>query len=284
MTEGTQQTTGGEPQEESRGEPMFVGYLDGMPRRTRTAMRGVVLGVFVAVAASAAALTSAQLPFDASGYDLIAVRTFEGVVRVDPHPTIELDIPAAAGEGVRAFVVNLGKFSARGALEVADGKRARLRGKLVYRGDQVMIELLPWSVEVLGEEEVLGEGEAAGEAAKDHAGEAVEALGEVTLVGEIVDSKCYYGVMNPGNLKPHRGCAVRCISGGIPPVLVVRSEAGGATSVRYVLLVGPDGAPINDAILDRVAEPVQARGALERHDDMWVLRVDPSEITRIPSG
>ena len=90
--------------------------------------------------------------------------------------------------------------------------------------------------------------------------------------------------MNPGNLKPHRGSAVRCISGGIPPVLVVRSEAGGETSVRYVLLVGPDGAPINDAILDRVAEPVQARGALERHDDMWVLRVDPSEITRIPSG
>ena len=280
MTDGPHPHLDGEPQDEPRGEPMFVGYLDGMPRRTRTAMRGVVLGVFVAVAASAAALTSAQLPFDASGYDLIAVRTFEGVVRVDPHPTIELDIPAAAGEGLRAFVVNLGKFSARGALKEADGKRARLRGKLVYRGDQVMIELLPWSVEVLGEGE--GAGEAA--AAKDHAGEAVEALGEVTLVGEIVDSKCYYGVMNPGNLKPHRGCAVRCISGGIPPVLVVRSEARGETSVRYVLLVGPDGAPINDAILDRVAEPVQARGALERHDDMWVLRVDPSEITRIPSG
>ena len=280
MTEGSHPPLDGEPQDESRDEPMFVGYLDGMPRRTRAAMRGVVLGVFAAVAVAASALTSAQLPFDASGYDLIAVRTFEGVVRVDPHPTIELDIPAAAGEGVRAFVVNLGKFSARGALKEADGKRARLRGKLVYRGDQVMIELLPWSVEVLGEGE--GAGEAA--AAKDHAGEAVEALGEVTLVGEIVDSKCYYGVMNPGNLKPHRGCAVRCISGGIPPVLVVRSEARGETSVRYVLLVGPDGAPINDAILDRVAEPVQARGALQRHDDMWVLRVDPSEITRIPSG
>ena len=75
MTEGSHPPLDGEPQDEPRGEPMFVGYLDGMPRRTRTAMRGVVLGVFVAVAASAAALTSAQLPFDASGYDLIAVRT-----------------------------------------------------------------------------------------------------------------------------------------------------------------------------------------------------------------
>ncbi len=265
---------------DSRDEPMFVGYLDGMPRRTRAAMRATVLGVFVVVASAAAALTSAQLPFDASGYDLISVRTFEGVVRVDPHPTIELDVPSTAGEIVRAFVVNLGKFSARGALEEADGKRARLRGKLVYRGDQVMIELLPWSVEVLGE------GESAGDvaAASAHPGETVEAHGEVTLVGEIVDSKCYYGVMNPGNLKPHRGCAVRCISGGIPPVLLVRSEAAGETSVRYVLLVGPDGAPINEAILDRVAEPVQAKGALERHDDMWVLRVAPGDITRVTSN
>ena len=252
---------------------MYVGYLDGMPARTRTWMRGTVLAVLGVVAALAGGLTIAQQPYDVSGYDLIAVRTFEGVVRLDPHPTIELEIPGAGGEGLRAYIVNLGKFSARGVLEPADGKRARLRGKLVYRGDQVMIELLPWSVEVLGT------GDAGERAATAHG--VVTSHGEATLRGEIVDSKCYYGVMNPGNLKPHRGCAVRCISGGIPPVLVVRSEEGGATSVRYVLLVGPDGEPINEAILDRVAEPVQARGALERHDDLWVLRVDPAEITRV---
>jgi hypothetical protein len=34
-------------------------------------------------------------------------------------------------------------------------------------------------------------------------------LGEVQLTGEIVDSKCYFGVMNPGNGKVHRDCAVR---------------------------------------------------------------------------
>ena len=129
-----------------------------------------------------------------------------------------------------------------------------------------MVEVQPETIEDLGVSEV--------------ALSAME-LGEATLRGEIVDSKCYLGVMKPGNLKTHRACAVRCISGGIPPVLVVRSEEGGATSVRYVLLVGPDGEPINEAILDRVAEPVQARGALERHDDLWVLRVDPAEITRV---
>ena len=82
MTEGSHPPLDGEPQAEPRDQPLIVGYLDGMPRRTRAAMRGVVLGVFAAVAVAASALTSAQLPFDASGYDLIAVRTFEGVVRV----------------------------------------------------------------------------------------------------------------------------------------------------------------------------------------------------------
>ena len=49
-----------------------------------------------------------------------------------------------------------------------------------------------------------------------------ESLGKQTFVGEIVDSKCFLGVMNPGRLTPHRACAIRCISGGVPPVLLVR--------------------------------------------------------------
>ena len=36
-----------------------------------------------------------------------------------------------------------------------------------------------------------------------HLASAVD-FGEVTLAGEIVDSKCYLGVMNPGNGKVHR--------------------------------------------------------------------------------
>ena len=58
-------------------------------------------------------------------------------------------------------------------------------------------------------------------------------LGEVTIIGEIVDSKCYLGVMNPGRTKVHRDCATRCISGGIPPMLV--------TADATYLLVGTDG-------------------------------------------
>jgi hypothetical protein len=103
-----------------------------------------------------------------------------------------------------------------------------------------------------------------------------EDLGENTYVGEIVDSKCFLGVMKPGNLKPHRACATRCISGGVPPVLLVRNSAGDAT---YLLLTGAQGEAIGPRILDRIAEPVKISGRTLRYDDLLVLRSDPSTYT-----
>ena len=38
---------------------------------------------------------------------------------------------------------------------------------------------------------------------------------------------CFLGVMKPGRSKPHRACAVRCISGGIPPFKVPGHARGG---------------------------------------------------------
>jgi hypothetical protein len=63
----------------------------------------------------------------------------------------------------------------------------------------------------------------------------------VSLTGELVDSKCYLGVMRPGVGKVHRGCAVRCLAGGVPPALLVR---GGDGFSQVFLLAGPDGAPL----------------------------------------
>ena len=104
-----------------------------------------------------------------------------------------------------------------------------------------------------------------------------ESLGQQTLVGEIVDSKCYLGVMNPGQLTPHRACAVRCISGGIPPVLLVRQKAG---PPLYFLLVSSDGRAVNKQVLDMVAEPVQITGDVERQGELLVLRADPQTYRR----
>jgi len=103
-------------------------------------------------------------------------------------------------------------------------------------------------------------------------------LGEQTLTGEIVDSKCYLGVMNPGALTPHRACAIRCISGGIPPVLLVRQTNGPAL---HLLLVSRDGKPVNKQVLNLVAEPVSITGEVERQGELLILRADPATYRRV---
>jgi nitrite reductase/ring-hydroxylating ferredoxin subunit/DMSO/TMAO reductase YedYZ heme-binding membrane subunit len=104
-----------------------------------------------------------------------------------------------------------------------------------------------------------------------------EDLGEVTLRGEIVDSKCYAGRMRPGVGHGHRACAQLCILGGIPPVLVTFGADGSET---HYVLASTDGGRANTAVAPFAAEPVEVRGRLERRGDLRVLHVDPAEIRR----
>jgi hypothetical protein len=103
-------------------------------------------------------------------------------------------------------------------------------------------------------------------------------LGKQTFTGEIVDSKCFLGVMNPGQLTPHRACAIRCISGGVSPVLLVRQKDGPAI---YLLLVSADGNPVNKDVLNLVAEPVEITGDVERQGELLILRANPATDQRV---
>ena len=94
----------------------------------------------------------------------------------------------------------------------------------------------------------------------------------MTLAGEIVDSKCYLGVMNPGNGKVHRDCAARCLSGGIPPAFVVKDASG----VSKTLVLSNAG-----RLHEFVAEPVEISGRLLRSNGMFELRADPGSIRRL---
>jgi hypothetical protein len=85
--------------------------------------------------------------------------------------------------------------------------------------------------------------------------------------------------MNPGALTPHRACAIRCISGGIPPVLLVRQTNG---SPLYFLLVSGDGKPLNKQVLNMVAEPVEITGKVEHQGELLILRADPATYLRAP--
>ena len=103
-------------------------------------------------------------------------------------------------------------------------------------------------------------------------------MGVQKIKGEIIDPKCYFGVMKPGEGKVHRDCAIRCILGGIPPVLKVMNEKG---EKNYYLLVGPNGEKMNEAVQDYVAEPVEIEARAVQKDDWVMLYVKSKGIKRI---
>lgn len=229
----------------------YIGYAPRPPRRiARTIVRAVV-GVNVLAAEIALVLLFAQRPFARSMFEFQEYREFTGEVELRPYPALLVRRPGGT-EFSRYLMVAAGKHGADAEVRAFAGKTVHLRGSLIYRDGQAMVELVPGSVQAAKQEpETVS----------------VATVGEVTLTGEIVDSKCYLGVMNPGRTKVHRDCAARCISGGIPPAFV--------TADGFYLLVGRDGRPLQHEVLDWVGETIQVRGEVLRSGETLILRAEP---------
>lgn len=259
--------------DDKHAEEFYIGYLPKAPQGLGKIMRNVVILLMIAAAALAVIMTASQQPFYPSAFEFGNYRDFEGIIKEKPYPMLLVQRPGEAGllPGYsQYYLVTFGKFGAQEAVKGLDGKRVKLQGSLVYRDSQTMIEIAANTLEALEDAPTN-----LSEFAWNGAG---ERLGVFQLTGEIVDSKCYLGVMNPGNLKPHKSCAVRCISGGIPPVLVVKNEKGLAT---YFLLVSQDGKTVNQEVLAMVADPVQITGEVIQYENLLVLRADPRGYRRL---
>ncbi|MBE9030271.1 hypothetical protein IQ266_11065 [filamentous cyanobacterium LEGE 11480] len=103
-------------------------------------------------------------------------------------------------------------------------------------------------------------------------------LGEFSLKGEILDGKCYPGVMKPGQGKTHRACAIRCISGGVPAVFLSHNEQG---DPLYFLLADSNGKSVSKQVLDLVADPIQITGQVTQYGDLFLIKADPSTYQRL---
>jgi len=237
-------------------EEFYVGYLPkAIGNIARAARRAVIVLMMIAVVV-AVVLIFGQHRFAASFFEFGNVRQFEGVVRVWPNPTLVAQVGSYA-------LVAEGKHGAQGIVSGLDGKSVKLRGTLIHRDTAQMIEVVAGSVQILSQ------------TATPPA--ISEDLGRQTLRGEIVDSKCYLGVMNPGHTKPHRECASLCIRGGIPPLFVVKDADGRSVNLW---LVSETGEPVNQQILDFVAEPVEITGQLKRRSDQLYLYANPQSLRR----
>jgi hypothetical protein len=240
----------------------YVGYLPKAPIALARFVRRVVVLLGFLVVAVALVLVAGQMPFASSTFEYGKMRKFEGIVDARPYPTLSVARPGKVGSGdkhSRYLLVAPGKHSADNLVAGFDGKEVRLQGQLIYRESVTMIEIEPGSIAPLNSPSA-------------QQAPTVD-LGEVTVTGEIVDGKCYLGVMNPGNGKVHRDCAARCISGGIPPIFVT------SDGEEQFLLVASDGNAIAaDALREFVAEPITITGEALRRGESRMLRMDVTKL------
>lgn len=251
-------------------DEFYIGWeARAAPGIMKTVRKAVVV-VLTLVLLTPVVLAVSQRMIGASVFEWGNHKTFSGILQTAPYPHLLVPRPGNADGPSRYstyYLVAPWKFGLnREAIAALDGKQVALKGALIYRGNQTMIETKPEWIQAMER------------TPNTTALPQSVPLGKQTLVGEIVDSKCFLGVMNPGQLTPHRACAIRCISGGVPPVLLVRRNDGPAV---YLLLVSAEGKPVNKQVLDLVAEPVEITGDVERQGELLILRADPATYRRV---
>ena len=279
-----------------RHDGFYVGYVDETPPGVSRFTRRAAIGLLLLAAVLGAVLALLLERFDEGVFEYGTVRDYEGELLVDPHPRLlTADGPAEGyllvGVGKQALDVN---GEPRPPWASSPSRRTGLSGTLIRNPEAAMLEV--HSLEI-------PEGAAeAGPAVEPDAPAAPAANGSPldsesvgpeseaativtrvrgqTLVGEIVDTKCYLGAMKPGRGKPHRDCASLCIRGGIPAALLVRTEGG---ERHLVHLLNPQGQPLGRELLEWVGEPVEVWGTLRRRDNRLFLRTITIRPTRAPA-
>jgi len=247
-------------------DTFYVGYLEPKPETARRLKRWAASLVLLA-AVVAAALAIATGPFDRAAYEYGSEREWQGTLEATPYPVLITMTRAVPGSPFGAYerfpLVAQGKHGADALIAGLDGATVRVKGRRIVRQETTMLEVVPGTIERF-EPSLPAHG-------KPGPAFQIEDRGHATFHGEIVDSKCFLGVMNPGRLEVHRACAIRCIAGGVPPMLFVRESDG---REAHLLLVDRNGQPLNDRVLGLVGYPVTIEGRLERRDDLYYLYAD----------
>lgn len=237
-------------------DDFYIGYLPQAPAATARHVRRVVAGLATALLAAAALLAS-TLPHLGEGlFQFGQVRTFAGILRVGPDGTALL-----VDDADDYLLVGPGKT---GVLEWCGGppRAVTVPATLIERDARRVLELA-------------GPPQDDATAARAEAAVSSASLGTFTLTGEIVDPKCYFGVMNPGEGRVHRACAVLCLRGGITPVFVARDRTGAA--VPLLVATGSGGAP-DPRLLRWVGEGVSGTGEVVRTGRWLTWRLDPATL------
>jgi hypothetical protein len=254
-------------------DEFFIGYAPPLPARLSTFITRLVTAGAAGVALAAAAIAAGHVRLEGGTFEFGRVRTSTGTIVTQPYPALVEDADPAGAPGADRpwrLLVAAGKHGADALVRGLDGARVTIEGTRIERSGMRMLEVRAGSIARAGDAP-----------SRAPVAEAVVDGGAVTLRGEIVDSKCFLGVMTPGDGRTHSACASLCLRGGIPPALLVRDRVG---PPALYLLEDATGASLSAAAAGVAGEPVEVRGVIGRRGSWRILRTDPTRWRRLAAA
>jgi len=253
-------------------QDFYIGWMSKAPPGFAKHVKKVLLILFPAALIVAYLLSTSQNKFSTASFEYGKLTEVKGIYYNNPIPMLK--VFDKNNLSITIPLVGYGKHGAETAIMELEkekgvslnGKEVTLKGTLIYGDGKTLLQVDKNDDPIVN----IGAESTVQLQQKD--------LGTQTIRGEIVDPKCYFGVMKPGEGKVHRDCAIRCILGGIPPVLHVQNEKGES---NYYLIVGPNGEKINEVLQDIVAEPVSIEARVAQQDDWIILYTSKEKIKRI---
>jgi hypothetical protein len=262
-----------------KNSEFYIGWMPNAPASFAKQVKRLLVILFPLALVLALVLASFQKKFSTARFEFGRSTELSGIYFNSPVPVLRV-ISGKDIWGNASFIsiplVGYGKHGAETAIRELEkekntsfnNRELTLKGVLLYSDGKTLLQVSKEENPVV----------AIGKEADASLLPGQNDLGVQMIRGEIVDPKCYFGVMKPGEGKVHRDCAIRCILGGIPPVLKVLNEKG---EMNYFLIVGPNGEKMNGAVQDYVAEPVEMEARAVQQDDWVILYVKEKRIKRI---
>ncbi|MFN7983575.1 MAG: hypothetical protein U0Q11_17145 [Vicinamibacterales bacterium] len=240
-------------------DEFYIGYASAKPIGVSRFVSKVVVAIGCVTTAVAIGVAGGHRPLAGGVFEFGHPLSFVGTIVEHPYPALMSD--GAGGE--RVMLVAQGKHGAAPLTAGLDGRHVSLRATRILRDGRVMLEVEPVSIVPDSREpisrQVMTESQRV----------------STRVQGEVVDTKCFMGVMVPGDGKTHRDCAALCLRGGIPPALSVTDADGG---MSMMLIAGADGQAVGPEMSEFAGDTVDVSGDVNDGDGWPVLHLQ--SITR----
>ena len=177
--------------DKDREEDFFVGYLD-TPRIDRRFLLGSLPLVLAGSAGASWAIAKELGDPGAGSWQTGKTHEISGALISHPYPMIRVPAPNTPFGMRTALLVATGKCTSSLKLK-GQASAVTASGVLIQRKDRQMLEVPPFTENWLSSADI--------DLPPSLINPDTQSLGQATLAGKILDTKCFFGVMRPSKGK-----------------------------------------------------------------------------------